>query len=161
MDFQQQDVKQLQELAVHLTSALPCPVAAPPRYAKTLNGPVFLPPCPLHTHLEEYIAPWRGREIWLDLALDSTVVTLTPDGFRESVFLPDPIPDIGFEDSSLHCHYKIETENHSARFTLWRTKADLKMLTQEAYDLGIKLTVSLYQEWADAQKPACQKADRF
>ena len=161
LDFQQQDVEKLQDLTIHLTGSLPCPVASTQWYARDHAGPVFLPPCPHHVHLEEHIRDWNDREIWLDLAIDSTILTLTPDGSRESSLPPEQIPDCGFHDDPLHCHYKIETGEDFARFTLWRTTEDLSTLSQEADRLGIRLTVGLYQEWAEAQKPACLSADRF
>lgn len=146
LDFQQQNVDKLQDLAALLTDVLPCPVAAPPCYTQNLTGPVFLPPCPHHIHLAEHVSPWHGREIWLDLARDASVLTLTKDGSRISFLPSDQIPDTGFEDSGLHCHYKIETGEDLARFTLWRTMEDLSALVREADSLGVKALVGLYQE---------------
>ena len=161
LDFQHQDVDKLRDLAVYLAKELPCPVASTPWYAQDLIAPVFLPPCPHHVCLAEHIRPWKDREIWLDLAKDGAVLTLTPDGSHLSPLPSGSIPDTGFEDNRLHCHYKIETGDDFARFTLWRTTEDLRTLAQEADDLGIRLTVGLYQEWTEAQKPACLSADRF
>ena len=146
LDFQKSGVKELANLAAHLVSSLPCPVAVSEGYAVGLNCPVFLSPCPHHMSLAKHIAPWQDREIWLDLAVDAETITLTKEG---AVILPLPLgelPEGGHCDEGLHCHYSIETTASSARFTLWRTKEDLEALAEEAAGLGIKTLVGLYQE---------------
>ena len=146
LDIQQTDVDALQDLACHLTSALPCPVAVPPNYGSELSCPIFLPPCPHHTPLKEYIEPWQSREIWLDLAVDAESITLTKDG---SMIFPLPlgeIPEGGHQDDRLFCHYSAESGPDFARFTLWRTPEDLEKLAQEAESLGLTMLIGLYQE---------------
>lgn len=146
LDFQQPDVPMLAHLAEDLVGTLPCPVAVPDNYAHGIDCPVFLPPCPHHTPLSEHLAPWQGRELWLDLASDSETLTLTPKGAH---ILPLPLgelPEGGHWDPQLHCHYRTETGTDFARFTLWRTKEDLETLAKEAEQLGIKTMVGLYQE---------------
>lgn len=146
LDFQRPGNSELEQLSAHLVSSLPCPVAISEEYAKGLDCPVFLSPCPHHTHLKEHTAPWQGRELWLDLAVDAETITLTKEG---CTILPLPlgeIPEGGHWDEKLHCHYSIENTANSARFTLWRTKQDLEALAQEAEELGIHTLVGLYQE---------------
>ena len=146
LDFQKPDIEALAELSEHLVTALPCPVAVSDSYGENLNGPVFLSPCPHHTHLQEHIAPWQGRELWLDWAGDAETITLTRDG---SAIFPVPLgefPQGGHRDEQLHCHYSIENGLDSARFTLWRTRDDLEELAREAEELGIQTLVGLYQE---------------
>lgn len=146
LDFQQPEVPELEALARHLTASLPCPAAVSNQYARDLDCPVFLSPCPHHTHLQEYTAPWQDRELWLDLAVDAETITVTKEG---STVLPLPLgemPQGGHWDEALHCHYTIENRKDSARFTLWRTQEDLERLAEEAETLGIHTLVGLYQE---------------
>lgn len=156
MDFQTPDLPELQALAAHLTGVLPCPCPVSRGYAAGLDCPVFLSPCPHHTHLAEHIAPWQGRELWLDLAVDAETITLTNSG---AVILPLPLgvlPEGGHRDEKLHCHYRTETGADHARFTLWRTREDLEALAQGAADLGIRALVGLWQELRRERRVECE-----
>ena len=155
LDFEEPDCSALRALAELLTASLPCPVAVADRYAENLSCPVFLSPCPHHTPLAEYLQTWAGREIWLDLARDAQMLTLTKNGCVTLPLPPGELPENGHRDEGLHCHYRTETTPDSARFTLWRTKEDLEALAQEAESLGVKTTVGLYQELhcANTEKP--------
>ena len=146
LDFQQAS-DEAQAMADHLASTLPCPVAVSEDCGQELNCPLFLSPCPHHTHLEEHIAPWYGRELWLDLARDAQTLILTKEGCRCYPLPLGEIPPEGYHDDRLYCHYRAETEEDFARFTLWRTQADLDDLAQKAEGLGIQALVGLYQEW--------------
>ena len=154
LDFEEPDCPELRSLAELLTASLPCPVAVADRYAESLNCPVFLSPCPHHTPLAEYLQPWSDREIWLDLARDAQMLTLTKNGCVTLPFPMGEFPEGGHLDEDLHCHYRTETTPDCARFTLWRTAEDLEALAQEAESLGVKTMVGLYQELhcADAEK---------
>jgi len=146
LDFQKPKTKQTAAFATRLVSALPCPVAVSEGYAAELDCPVFLSPCPHHVPLQEHLAPWQGRELWLDLARDAETITLTKDGCS---ILPLPlgeIPEGGFADERLRCHYRAETGDDFARFTLWRTTEDVDALMEEAETLGIQTFVGLWQE---------------
>lgn len=146
LDFQRPNVEQTVHLAALLAAVLPCPVGVSDEYAKELDCPVFLPPVPPDTPLTEYIAPWAGREIWLELALDGQVITLTQQGAAVTPLLHSVGLTGGFAEESLHCHYRIETTSDKAVFTLWRTREDLEKLLEEADQLGITTAVGLYQE---------------
>ena len=146
LDFQRTGYHETKVIVQHLLSALPCPVAVSDPFAKDLDCPVFLPPVPPSAALETHIAPWEDREIWLEISLEGEVLTLTENGC-EIISLPYPDLDAqGFEDPKLHCHYRIEVKEKSARFTLWRTKKDLDTLLVEAEKTGIATIVGLYQE---------------
>lgn len=153
LDYQQPRNASLAELARQLTSAMPCPVIVSEAYAVTANAPVFLSPCPHHIHLRDHIAPWAGREIWLDLARDAETITLTREGSFPSPLPPGEVPKDGHCDRKLHCHYRAEVAENIARFILWRTKEDLYALVQEAESLGIQKFVGLHQELQDIQHP--------
>lgn len=146
LDFQQPGSDELKELASYLVSALPCPTAVSEPYALGLNCPVFLSPCPHHVPLKEHLKSRQGREIWLDLALDSEEIRIAPEGtdFRPlSGHLRLPTEHA---DQKLYCHYSIALTEKSALFTLWRTQADVESLAAEAENLGVAAFVGLYQE---------------
>ena len=151
LDFQRPDVPETAVLVNHLTQTLPCPVIVSESYASELSCPVFLPPVPPSVALEEYISPWEGRSIWMEIGLTGELLTLTEQGC-ETVPLPFPNEaSEGFPEKALHCHYRIETNEKSARFTLWRTEKDLAALLEEAEGLGISGAVGLYHEFSKFQ----------
>lgn len=144
LDFQRPGIGEQHKLAKLLRDALPCPVAVSEIYAEGLPCPVFLPPVPPDIPLEKYLKPWQGREIWLEAALEGITLTLTQEGCTAAP-LPD-FPDAGQADIRLHCHYTVETRDHSAIFHLWRTRQDLDELLTEAEALGVAKAVGLWQE---------------
>ena len=144
LDFQQRDIPGQQELAKLLSGSLPCPVGVSELYGKELSCPIFLPPLPPDRPLSEYLAPWQGREIWLEAALDGITLTLTESGCTAAP-LPD-FPENGLTDEILHCRYSIETTADSAIFRLWRTQKDLENLLTEAQSLYVTKAIGLWQE---------------
>ena len=147
LDFETPEQESLATLAEKLVSTLPCPVSVSKLYAQNLDCPVFLPPCPHHIRLEEYISPWKGRVIWLDLARDAEVITVTSSG---SLFSPISWFDTPYKehtDQTLYCHYRIEISGDRIQFMLRRTREDLEGLMHQAETLGIQHFVGLYQEW--------------
>lgn len=151
LDFQRPENKKSSQIAAELLS-LPCPVCVSHIYAKDLACPVFLPPCPLTVPLSAHLAPWDGREIWLEVATDSAAITVTDSGSRIS-YQPC-VGELPHRDARLHCRYRIETEQDAARFLLRRSLADLPPLLQEAEELGVTQAVGLWQElYPQTQKP--------
>lgn len=146
LDFQRPGYEEAGLLAEHLSEALPCPVGVSALYAKALNAPVFLPPAPPDVGLADYLSSWKGREIWLELALGGETITLTPTGAETSPLPPAVQFTDGHRDDGLHCHYQIHTEADRACFTLFRTPEDLDALLAEAESLGVTTAVGLYQE---------------
>ena len=146
LDFQRPGLEETAALIAFLAGALPCPVAVSESYAAELNCPVFLSPVPHHVPLRDYLAPWQNREIWLDLAPDGEVITLTEKGTVTTPLPPGPLPAHGHREPQLHCHYQIELSESQAVFTLWRTREDLEALLEEAEGLGVKTAVGLFQE---------------
>lgn len=145
LDFQRPGYEEAAALAATLAESLPCPVGVSELYAQGLDCPVFLSPVPLDMPLAAYLAPWQGREIWLDAALDGAALTLTETGCT-SVPLPYPQMDKGHADASLHCHYTIQTNSDTASFTLFRTWDDLQALLSNAEAHGATRAVGLWQE---------------
>ena len=148
LDFQRPGSEETAALVAVLTQDLPCPVAVSHLYAGAGSFPVFLPPVPLSVPPEDHLAPWQGREIWLELALDGEEIIVTAEG-AAFTHLPYPSPsEMGFRDEALCCHYRCIQEEDSVKFLLWRTEEDLEKLMKKAEDSGITSAVGLYQEFS-------------
>ena len=145
LDFQHPGNEELKHLADFLVDALPYPVGVTHYYAKELNCPLYLPPVPLNVSLAKHLQPWKGREIWLEAAIGSEIITLTKDGIQT-----DPQPytalSVGHYDPKLHCHYAIRVQPDAATFTLTRDQNDLRELLDEAQQFGVTLAIGLYQQ---------------
>lgn len=146
LDFQRPYCPESLALAKHLSGALPCPVAVSEAYAKDLACPVFLSPLPHHIALKDHLAPWQGRQLWLELALDGEIITVTESGATIAPLPPGRTFTAAHKDQALHCHYRAELSETEAKFTLWRTRDDLDDLLIETNALGINHAVGLFQE---------------
>lgn len=148
LDFQRPGVPEVAELVSLLCAGLSCPVAVTEAYCKGLSCPVFLSPVPLRQTVAEHLAPWQGREIWLELALDCEEILLTPQGCSTTPlsFVP-PSPNAHLEEQ-LHCHYTLQVSDDCAKFTLFRTREDLDSLLKVAGNCGVTTAVGLWQELA-------------
>lgn len=148
LDFQRPGVSEVAELVSQLCAGLSCPVAVTEAYCKGLSCPVFLSPVPLRQTVAEHLAPWQGREIWLELALEGEEILLTPEGCTITPLLPWDAPDSTHRDSALHCGYSLKLKENSAGFTLSRTREDLAAMLKEAANHGVTTAVGLWQELA-------------
>ena len=146
LDFQRPPVPESEQMVQAILSDLPCPGALPPSYGQNWGGPVFLPPCPLHQPLEEHLAPWKHREIWLEAAYCQETVSITKDGPTFTAHFPPDGLEGGFFDDTLCCQYKIETSPEEIRFTLFDTPGSLPRKMEKAHSLGVTRAVGLYQE---------------
>ena len=146
LDFQRPGCEETARLSTFLSDTLPFPVAVSSLYARCTASPVFLPSLPCHIPLEKFIAPWRGREIWLELAPDCRELLVTSQGCQvRSIPYPEAAPAF-LHDEMLHCRYRPQVTPTQAVFTLLRTREDLACLISQAEHLGITTTVGLYQE---------------
>ena len=68
LDFQRPGCLETQAVVEAVLHTLSCPVGVSEHYANGVSSPVFLPPVPLRTPISEHLAPWKDREIWLDLS---------------------------------------------------------------------------------------------
>lgn len=146
LDLQRPDVQETALIAHSLAKALPCPVGITQQYAKELDCPVFLPPPPLHVPLQTHLAPWKGREIWLELAPETETITVTAEGAQTEPTAPLPLHEPVFEESLLHCRYHTAVTADRAAFALQRDKEHLSGLLEEAEALGVTQAVGLYQQ---------------
>ena len=144
LDFQKPDNEETAAMAVYLGNKLSCPVGISHLYANEMNCAVLLPPIPPDVPLTEYIHPWRGREIWLELALGGIGYRVSRDGAAS--FQPACFPEKSFTDEPLCCHYAMELYDDHIDFTLWRTAEDLALLMEQAEKCGISQCVGLWQE---------------
>ena len=143
LDFERPPSAGVLHLAKLLVQELPCPVGMPVAYAQDLDCPIFLPPIPPHELPEKVLHHYQNREIWLEIALDGSLGTVTADGcsFRP---LAHPVVQGPIHPAeALHSHYCIHAENDRAQFTFFRTKNDLQALLE---DSRITLAIGLYQE---------------
>ena len=147
LDFQRAGDKQTRKLAEYLYESLPFPIVVSDTYARGLDCGVFVSPIPPDESLASRLAPWQGREIWLDTTMEGLEILLTVEGATSSPLPPWERPEGGFEEKRLHCHYRASLEENSAAFTLWRTAADVAAQLAEAEALGVTAAVGLYQEF--------------
>lgn len=145
LDFQRPYHKELQRISQVLCKELPCPVAVSEAYATECNCPVFLSAPPLLCDLKSHLAPWEGREIWLEAATECACYTVTEDGCDATdCKLPEePLP---FADDLLHVRYSITMEDDCVNFTVARDRQEVKDLLQEAVSLGVSTSVGLLQQ---------------
>ncbi len=143
LDLQRGNSPEAKEIIKQLLT-LPCPVCISDIYAKELNCPVFLPPVPLTLSPEEYLKPWKGREIWLDTALEGAVFTLNKHGCQIAQQSFDH--ELPFREDQLFCHYRTEAHSEIVQFYLQRTKQDIQDLLQHSAAFGVTTGVGLWQE---------------
>ena len=126
-------------------AALQCSVGVSALYADAADCAVFLPPVPPHVPLSAYLAPWAGREVWLEAAYTPEMITLTPEK-SEIAPLPEPPEAAPLADGALFCHYGVQVFPQRAEFCLCRTPDDLSALLRAAETHGVTRAVGLYQE---------------
>lgn len=153
LDLQRPGEPETTALVRHLADTLSCPMAVSDLYAQGLDCPAFLPPVPQDVPLKAYLAPWQGREIWLEMALDGAVLTLTEESAATAPLSPSEHPEGGHREVALHCHYQIELSEADVKFTLWRAEEDLEKLLEEAEGFGVTTAVGLYQEFYRTKAP--------
>lgn len=146
MDFQRVPTEEVLGFLDVCIPQLPCPVAVPASYAKNYDCPVFLSSAPFDHPIEEYLAPWIARGVYLELALDGLTVTVDSNGSRVQPLPSGFAAELPLLDDTLHCHYDVETNNEQAVFTLSRTRQDAAAILKKATALGIRAAVGLYQE---------------
>ena len=147
LDFQRPPAPESEAMADMILRTLPYPTVLTPEYGKNQNCAIFLPPCPLHIPLEEYLTPWKNREIWLEAALCQEDVSITRDG---SKFVPQFPPhglNGGFFDDALCCNYQMQESNDTLTFTLFDTIESLSKKLSLAQSLGVSRAVGLWQEF--------------
>ena len=149
LDFQRPDTAVTAAVTKAIVQTLPCPVGVSALYAQGLPCGVFLPPPPLHRSLEEYIAPWRGRPIWLEIMPQLTQYSITQDGCRSKPL--EYWEEFPHFDPVTHCRYAMEILDNAVSFTLSRGLAEWKSILQNH---PVDCLVGLYQEFAQPEAQA-------
>lgn len=144
LDLQRSDMALNRQIAQVLAEGLPCPVGVTAEYAKDLDCAVFLEPPPLHMALTDHIAPWTGREIWLEAATETRHYRITQTGCTMEDAENTPLPEPVFGEAAAFSRYHTELLEDAAVFTLQRAKEDLDALLAQAQ--GITRAVGLYQQ---------------
>lgn len=147
LDFQRPDIEETAVLVEALAEGLPCPLAVSHFYADLCACAVCLPPVPPSMPPEVHFAPWKGRELWLEISTGGETVAVTETGtVVRSTSAPAPL-DTDFFDETLLCHYRQEIRETEVLFTLFRTPEDRQLLLTEAENHGAVQAVGLYQEF--------------
>lgn len=146
LDFQRPWNAQTAALVRFLSAKLPSPMAVSEIYAEDTSRSIFLSPATPDVSLASHLAPWSGREIWLDLAPEHRTVIVTESGTHYAPW-EENIDSLGyFRDETLHTHYRIETGD-CLRFPMFRTADDLLAMLSEAEAYSVTKGVGLYREW--------------
>lgn len=131
------------EAMVDALRKLECTVVIPKQLAAP-EDTVLLPPIPPDQDPAEYLVPWQGRRVWLEVSSWGQMIDVT----REGSAIRSQLGCAGeesFADPRLCCHYRLEL-GESARFFLWRTWEDQQRLLEAAEKLGVTAAIGLYQE---------------
>ena len=146
LDFQRPLDSESEAMVGLIVQFLSCPVAVTEGFARDLDCPVFLSPAPLNIPLADHLAPWQGREIWLEAALEQMELRVTSEGISAvSQFPPEGLSG-GFFEQTLCCNYRTRVDADRIRFTLFDTLESLEKKLDLAADLGVRRAVGLWQE---------------
>lgn len=146
LDFQRPDNPETELVVQSILSAATYPVCITEYYGRNLSCPILLGPCPLHIPIEEYLVPWKDREIWLEAALCQQAITITKDGTDFASCIPSERYENVFFDETLCCQYFTQIEEKQIRFTLFDTMASLEKKLENARKLGVNRAIGLWQE---------------
>ena len=146
LDFQREGCEALFSVIDAVLKRANCPVGVSAPYAIGFDCPVLVPPIPPHILPAEALAPWEGRELWLELSAEGTEICVTEEGSR-STPLPNYIPtEPSHQETALYCHYTITLEEGRILFQLGRTKEDQASLLEATKALGVTHALGLWQE---------------
>lgn len=149
LDLQRADYDEQLAVVRAVLDLATCPVGISAAYGKDFDCPVLVPPIAPHIQPEDALAPWSGREIWLELSTEGTQIEVTEEGSHYTP-LPhfSPAPQAHFEDE-LHCHYVITVEPDRILFQLGRGSEDQKTLLAATEPFGVTRAIGLWQELND------------
>ena len=146
LDFQREGQEELTDVIRAVLDRAHCPVGVSAPYAEGFDCPVLVPPIDPHISPQEALAPWEGRELWLELSTEGTQIAVTEAGSRYTP-LTHYLPGEGAHyEPLLHCHYEIIVEENRIFFNLGRTEEDRETLQNAVKALGVTRTVALWQE---------------
>lgn len=147
IDFQRQTGHFGAALCRLLQDSPPCPIAVSPALAVHWSGALFLPPVPPSRVPEKALAPWAGRELWLEISSEPAALHLTEEGAQLRPAAAS-LSDLPHHHNGLMCSYQVEVFPEEAVFTLGRSMDDQLALLKKVRELGVTKAVGLYQEFA-------------
>ena len=144
LDLQRPNDPETAQIVKAILDNKPCNTIVSEAYGKALDCPLFLnSPLP-HQALEEYIAPFKNRTLWLELAVETVSYRVSKtDCTVQSV----PYTPAENHCKDLHCHYNWTVYKDHIDFTLSRDRQDCDCLLKDAQGLGISGFVGLYQQF--------------
>lgn len=151
LDLQRPEDSSADAVVSTILDTLPCPVGVSEHYAKDRTCPVFLSCPPPDLPLANHIAPWDGREIWLEAATETIQIAVTQTG---SIVTPLPLQEPAepnHVDENTCCRYHVQVLSDQALFTLSRTEKELALLLAQATRYHITKAVGLYQQLKNFQ----------
>lgn len=146
LDLQRSADPQTMQIVRAVADAFGDRVGVSEAYAQGLGCPVFVGACPLRVPLSKHLEKWAGRDIWLEAALETEIVTVREAGSRIEPAVLQELGEPAFYDEGLCCRYRTELLGDRAVFTVQRDQAELNRLLDMAETLGVKLAVGLYQQ---------------
>lgn len=147
LDLQRPGSEETRQVCRAISQRLTCPVGISEHYIGDLPVAVFLSPVPPCRTVAEHLAPWQGREVWLEAALEHWQISVTEEGSQTQLLPYCAPPDGAFADEQLHCHYHQQVFDDRAEFFLYRTQEDVQALLKEGEALGVTKAVGLWQQW--------------
>lgn len=145
LDFQRPENAKTASVVEAVLKQADRPVGVSSCYAEGLSCPVLVPPVPPHLTPEEYLIPWKGREIWLEWSLMGTEIEVTAEGSRYTS-LPQFVPsEKAHFDDELGCRYDICVEEERVVFRLGRLPQDIDVVMEKSQECGVALRVGLWQ----------------
>lgn len=142
LDLQRPGETQTATIVQRILQKLSCPVAVSEPYGEDWDCPIFLSPLPLLRSLEDHLAFWGKREVWLELTGAAACYKVTEAGChcgRESA-----VPHYMHIDEALCCRYTIEETDEAISFHI---RQDPLLVQQKASHIeNITCLVGLYQE---------------
>lgn len=156
-DFQRPGDRELTQLVSCLDQALSRPFAVSEGYAENTGCAVFIQAPPPHLSLKNRITGYQGREIWLELALETEKATVSNDGCQFSLLADTALKEPVFYNTELICRYHTDIFSQHAEFTMQRGKEEINALLQEAEALKIQTAVGLYQQLGSSFSETCRQ----
>ncbi len=137
LDLQRKKTPQAMQMVKALLQIQETPIALTAEYAREFSCPVLVT-APMHQKLQQVIAPWKNREIWLDIPMGQVTI-------RQGKLTDEKATHTGNYqwDRFLCCGY---AKTGQDTYALCRNKAMLPKILEEAARLGIPKALLLASE---------------
>ena len=146
LDFQRAGNEKTASVVEAVLEMAQCPVGVSHGYAEGRSCPVLVPPIPPHLLPEDAVAPWKGRELWLELSSEGTAIRITESGSQYTPLSDYRPAATAHREPELHCHYEITVEEDRILFRLGRTKEDQEALLNTVKSARVTCALGLWQD---------------